>query len=65
MWSVSGLGATAKAVRNLLTPLPSILEDALNDELIEFNPFDVDHAIQTEHMALVYARVMQEAGVKV
>lgn len=37
---VSGLGMTAKAARNLLTPLRSVLEDALNDELIEFNPFD-------------------------
>lgn len=37
---IGGLGLTAKAARNLLTPLRSVFEDALNDELIEFNPFD-------------------------
>jgi integrase len=37
---VTGLGLTAKAARNLLTPLRSVFEDALNGELIESNPFD-------------------------
>jgi integrase len=37
---ISGLDITAKAARNLLTPLRSVFEDALNDDLIEFNPFD-------------------------
>lgn len=34
------MGVTAKFARNLLTPLRSVFEDALNDELIEYNPFD-------------------------
>ena len=29
-----------KFTRNLLTPLHSVFEDALNDDLIAFNPFD-------------------------
>lgn len=37
---VGGLGLTAKAARNLLTPLRSVFDDALNDELIVSNPFD-------------------------
>jgi integrase len=37
---ISGMGVTAKFARNLLTPLRSVFEDALNDELIDFNPFD-------------------------
>jgi integrase len=37
---ISGMGTTAKATRNLLTPLRSVFEDALNDDLIERNPFD-------------------------
>lgn len=37
---IGGMGVTAKFARNLLTPLRSVFEDALNDELIEFNPFD-------------------------
>lgn len=37
---VSSIGTTAKRTRNLLTPLRSVFEDALNDELIIFNPFD-------------------------
>lgn len=37
---IGGLGVTAKAARNLLTPLRSVLEDALNNELIDANPFD-------------------------
>lgn len=37
---ISGMSVTAKRARNLLTPLRSVFEDALNDELIEFNPFD-------------------------
>ncbi|APW37118.1 integrase [Rhodoferax koreense] len=37
---VASLDVTAKFARNLLTPLRSVFEDALNDDLIEFNPFD-------------------------
>ena len=37
---IGDLGVTAKFARNLMTPLRSVFEDALNDELIEFNPFD-------------------------
>jgi integrase len=37
---IGGFGITAKAARNMLTPLRSVFEDALNDELIAFNPFD-------------------------
>lgn len=37
---IGGLGITAKAARNLFTPLRSVFDDALNDELIDFNPFD-------------------------
>lgn len=33
--------------------------------LVEFNPFDTLQSIQLEHMALVYEKVMREAGVKV
>lgn len=38
---------------------------ALMGRLVEFDPFDQAHTIQKEHMALVYAKVMQEAGVRV
>lgn len=37
---VADLGVTAKTVRNALTPLRSVLDDAVNDELLEFNPLD-------------------------
>lgn len=37
---VGTMGVTAKRARNLLTPLRSVFEDALNDELITSNPFD-------------------------
>ncbi|WP_235566175.1 site-specific integrase [Methylibium sp. Root1272] len=37
---ISALGVTPKRARNLLTPLRSVFEDALNDELIDYNPFD-------------------------
>jgi integrase len=37
---IGGLGLTSKFTRNLLTPLRSVFEDALNDELIKSNPFD-------------------------
>lgn len=37
---VSEMDCTSKAIRNMLIPLRSVFEDALNDELIEFNPFD-------------------------
>jgi len=37
---IGGLGITAKSSRNILTPLRSVFEDALNDGLVLFNPFD-------------------------
>lgn len=37
---ISSMHVTSKRARNLLTPLRSLFEDALNDELIDFNPFD-------------------------
>ncbi|MCU7372796.1 site-specific integrase [Paucibacter sp. O1-1] len=37
---IGGMGITAKTARNVLIPLRSVFEDALNDDLIESNPFD-------------------------
>lgn len=37
---ISEMDCTSKTIRNTLIPLRSIFEDALNDELIDFNPFD-------------------------
>lgn len=37
---VSSMDCTSKAIRNTLTPLRSVFEDALNDEIIDFNPFE-------------------------
>lgn len=37
---IGAMNVTAKRARNLLTPLRSVFEDALNDELIAFNPFE-------------------------
>ncbi len=37
---ISEMECTSKAIRNTLTPLHSVFEDALNDELIDFNPLD-------------------------
>ncbi|MNX80484.1 putative prophage phiRv2 integrase [compost metagenome] len=37
---ISDMNVTAKFTRNLLTPLRSVFEDALNDDLITFDPFD-------------------------
>jgi integrase len=37
---IAEMNVTAKFARNLLTPLRSVFEDALNDELIEFDPFE-------------------------
>ena len=34
------MDCTSKAIRNTLTPLRSLFEDALNDEIIDFNPFE-------------------------
>lgn len=36
---IGGMNVTAKFARNLLTPLRSVFEDALNDDLIKFDPF--------------------------
>lgn len=37
---IGGFAVTAKFARNLLTPLRSVFEDALNDDLIAFDPFE-------------------------
>lgn len=37
---VGDMKVTAKFARNLLTPLRSVFEDALNDDLIAFDPFE-------------------------
>jgi integrase len=37
---IGGFAVTAKFARNLLTPLRSVFEDALNDDLIQFDPFE-------------------------
>lgn len=37
---LAGLRLTTKRVRNILTPLRNVLDDAVADELIEFNPLD-------------------------
>jgi integrase len=37
---IRSLDVTPKWARNILTPLRSLLDDALNDELIDFNPLD-------------------------
>lgn len=60
---VQALAGTAKIAR--YDAFARAFEQAVMNRLIEFNPFDVDQTIQTEHMALVYAKVMQEAGVRV
>ncbi|MDR9865877.1 hypothetical protein [Pseudomonas baetica] len=38
---------------------------AVMGRLIDFNPFDIQQPVLVEHMALVYAKVMQEAGVRI
>ena len=37
---ISEMDCTSKFIRNLMIPLRSVLEDALNDGLIEFDPFE-------------------------
>jgi integrase len=37
---IGALGVTAKTARNIISPLRSVLDDALNDELIPHNPLD-------------------------
>ena len=37
---VSEMDCTSKAIRNFLVPLRSVMEDALNDGLIDINPFE-------------------------
>lgn len=37
---IAGLGVTAKTARNILSPLRSVFDDAVNDEIIMFNPLD-------------------------
>jgi integrase len=37
---ISGLGVTAKTARNVISPLRSVFDDAVNDELIDHNPLD-------------------------
>lgn len=40
---ISGFDTTAKTARNLIIPLRSIFKDALNDDLITFDPFERIH----------------------
>ncbi len=40
-------------------------EMAVIGRLIDFNPFDPRITVQTEHMALVFTKIMHEAGIKV
>jgi len=37
---IKSLDVTAKTARNIISPLRSVLDDAMNDELIEHNPLD-------------------------
>lgn len=37
---IRSMDVTAKRARNLLTPLRSVFEDAINDDLVKANPFD-------------------------
>jgi len=37
---IAQLGVTAKTTRNILTPLRSVIDDAINDELIDSNPLE-------------------------
>lgn len=37
---IASLDVTGKRVRNLMTPLRAVFEDAVNDELIDVNPLD-------------------------
>lgn len=37
---VEGVGATAKRIKNALTPLRAMFEDALNDQMIDDNPLN-------------------------
>lgn len=37
---IGDMDCTSKAIRNLLTPLRSVFEDALNDDIIDFDPFE-------------------------
>lgn len=37
---IADMDCTSKAIRNMLIPIRSVFEDAVNDELIETNPFD-------------------------
>ncbi|WP_335583022.1 Arm DNA-binding domain-containing protein [Comamonas serinivorans] len=37
---VAGMDCTSKTIRNRLIPLRSVFEDAQNDEVIDFNPFE-------------------------
>ncbi len=56
----------ASAVGEALYPaFASAYETAVMGRLIDFNPFDPRISVQTEHMAQVYAQVMQEAGVRI
>ncbi|MFW7343537.1 tyrosine-type recombinase/integrase [Pollutimonas sp. H1-120] len=37
---IGQMGLTAKTIRNVLSPLRSVLDDAVNDELLKYNPLD-------------------------
>lgn len=56
--------ATSRPSEALYPRFAKAYEEAIMGRLIEFNPFDLNHSVQTEHLAKVYARIMLEAGVK-
>ncbi|MBW7567843.1 site-specific integrase [Chromobacterium subtsugae] len=37
---IGALGVTAKTARNIISPLRSVFDDAMNDGMIDFNPLD-------------------------
>jgi len=39
---ISNLNLTIKSARKILTPLRAVVEQAIHDELIEYNPFNTD-----------------------
>ncbi len=57
--------ATGRPSEALYPTFAKAYEAAVMGRLIEFNPFNLEQAVQTEHLARVYASIMLEAGVKV
>lgn len=58
---VQALGAHQRVAH--YSEFSAAYRSATQRRLIKFDPFDTTQTIQTEHMALVYTQVMQEAGV--